>query len=111
MIQSIKNGYSIALLIDQKDSSGIDIPLFGISAKTQIGFLKLAKKFNLKIYPIENARYDNLNFKITIHKPLNFLNNQNENDEEKIMYKIHKVIEDWIKKQPENWLWHHKRWG
>ena len=111
MILSIKNGYSIALLIDQKDSSGKDIPLFGIPAKTQTGFLKLAKKFNLKIYPIENKRLNNINFEIIIHKPI-ILKNYNKNfDEKDIMLKIHKIIENWIKKTPESWLWQHKRWG
>ena len=111
MIQSIKNDFSIALLIDQKDSSGINIPLLENSAKTQIGFIKLAKKFNLKIYPIENRRSNNINFEMIIHKPLEFFNKKNKITEEEAMSQIHQIIGSWIKEQPENWLWQHKRWG
>lgn len=110
MMMSIKNGYSIALLIDQKDSSGQDVPLMGISAKTQTAFLKLSKKFNLKIYPIENKRFDNVHFEMTVHKPLIFFNKENQLDEISAMSNIHNLIGSWIKKNPENWLWQHKRW-
>ena len=110
MIKSIKNGYSIALLIDQKDSSGENIPLFGKLAKTQIGFIKLAIKFKLKIYPIENIRLKNAKFKMIIHDPIN-LNKSNLKNQKSSMIKIHKLIESWIIKEPGNWLWHHKRWG
>ena len=36
-------------------------------------------------------------------------------DKEKAIYQITKMIssriEDWIKEQPEQWLWAHRRWG
>lgn len=110
MIKSIKNGYSIALLVDQKDSSGLTVPLLEKNSKTQTGFLKLSKKFNLKIYPIENKRINNTRFKIIIHKPIDFFNNKKKYNEKTAMIHIHKMIGKWIIKNPENWLWQHKRW-
>jgi len=111
LIQSIKNKFSIALLVDQKDSAGITVPLLGKLAKTQTGFIKLAKKYNLKIYPIENNRLNNTNFELIIHNPLEFFINNNKNEENEAIYNIHEIIGNWIKKNPENWLWQHKRWG
>ena len=110
IIKSINRGFSIALLVDQKDSSGLDIPLLGHISKTQTGFLKLSKKFKLKIYPIENKRVNKNQFKVIFHEPLNLFDND-EVDEIKAMTKIHNIIGEWIKKEPNNWLWQHKRWG
>ena len=87
------------------------MPLLGKSAKTQIGFIKLAKKYNLKIYPIENNRSNNINFEIVIHRPLEFFNRNNKTEEKYAIFHIHEIIGGWIKKNPENWLWQHKRWG
>ena len=111
MIQSIKKKFSIALLVDQKDSSGINVPLLGKLAKTQTGFIKLAKKYKMKIYPIENNRLNNTNFEVIIHNPLEFFINSNKIEEKEAIYHIHEIIGNWIKKYPENWLWQHKRWG
>ena len=36
------------MLIDQKDSAGEKISLFGKNVKTQIGFLKIARKYNMQ---------------------------------------------------------------
>ena len=110
IIRSINKGFSIALLVDQKDSSGSDVPLLGHISKTQTGFIKLSKKFKLKIYPIENKRVNKNQFKVIFHKPLNLFDN-NDIDEIKAMTKIHNIIGEWIKKEPNNWLWQHKRWG
>ena len=43
ILRGINNKSSVLLLIDQKDSAGEDIKLFNITAKTQTGFLKIAK--------------------------------------------------------------------
>ena len=110
MMSSIKKCFSIALLIDQKDSSGLSVLLLGKLAKTQTGFLKLSNKFNLKIYPIENKRISDIKFEMTVHNPV-ILTKNKEFDEKTAMHQIHKIIEKWIQNQPENWLWQHKRWG
>ena len=109
MLRSIKEGLSLGLLIDQRDSSGIKVPFLGKSALTQIGFIKLSKKFNLKIYPIENQRIGETDFKIIIHNPINLkiIKNKSENQ---IINEIYDVIGKWINKYPENWLWQHNRW-
>ncbi|PPR44747.1 MAG: Lipid A biosynthesis lauroyltransferase [Alphaproteobacteria bacterium MarineAlpha5_Bin11] len=111
MIMSIKKGFSIALLIDQKDSSGLNVPLLGQSCKTQTAFLKLSKKFNLKIYPIQNRRLDRLRFEMIVHNPIEPMNINDQKSEIDAMKNIHNIIEEWIKKQPESWLWQHNRWG
>ena len=111
MLKSIKNGFSLALLIDQKDSSGIPVNLLGYPAKSQIGFIKLSKKFNLKIYPVENNRIEKNNFVITIHKPIKLFEENKDLGEIDIMEKIHKLIASWINHRPENWLWQHNRWN
>ena len=50
-IKAFKEKYNV-LLIDQKDSAGEDIPFFNKLVKTQIGFLKIARKFNLPIIAV-----------------------------------------------------------
>ena len=39
--QAIKKGFSIMLLIDQKDNAGETVKLFNYNVKTQLGFLKI----------------------------------------------------------------------
>ncbi|MBI04831.1 MAG: hypothetical protein CMI96_03330 [Pelagibacteraceae bacterium] len=108
IIEGIKNKKSIFLLIDQKDTAGQDIKFFDKIVKTQIGFLKIARKYNIPIIPIENSRINN-KFILKFHKPI-FNNNKKINDEE-IMLNIHQIIEQWIKANPTQWLWQHNRFN
>ena len=95
------------LLIDQKDNAGSEVKLFNYNVKTQIGFLKIAKKNNLKLMPVQTIREKINNFRIIFHPPLTpFNNHRNDID---IMSEIHELIEKWIKKNPDQWLWQHKR--
>ncbi len=96
------------VLIDQKDSAGEIIELFNISAKTQTGFIKIARKNNLKLIPIHNFRNHN-NFAIKFCEPIE-INNQDIDDNE-VMLSIHKIIEKWIKENPTQWFWQHNRFN
>ena len=109
IINGIKKGLSLVLLVDQKDSAGEIIPFFNKPAKTQIGFLKLARKYNMKIIPVQNIRDKNNKLKIKFYPPLqNISKNFSDTDTMKI---IHSIIEDWIKDCPSSWFLQHNRFS
>jgi Lauroyl/myristoyl acyltransferase len=109
IIQGVNNNKNIFLLVDQKDSAGNLVKFFGKKVKTQIGFLKIARKYNLKIIPMKNVRLPNNKFQVTFEEPIEHNNNQ-VNDEEK-MLEINAIVERWIKENPDNWFWYHKRFN
>ena len=103
------NNNSIILLVDQRDSAGQIIDFFNFPAKTQTGFIKIAKKYNMKIIPVENIRNLNNTFTLKFHAPINTLENQLSENE--LMLEIHKKIESWIIKNPTNWFLQHNRFN
>ena len=107
ILEGVINNKNIFLLVDQKDSAGTSINFFGKKVKTQTGFLKIARKYNLKIVPMKNIRLPNNKFQITFEKPLE--HNNNEVSDEKKMLEINTIIEEWIRQDPDNWFWQHKR--
>ncbi len=109
LINAINNGYSIVLLVDQKDSAGEKVTFFNKKVKTQTGFLKMARKFNLPIVPIKNTRLDNNKIELNFLDPI-FHNNTNI-DDVMMMKEIHKLIENWIISNPSQWFWQHKRFN
>tara|TARA_Y100001970_G_scaffold294229_1_gene448842 strand:+ start:4600 stop:5481 length:882 start_codon:yes stop_codon:yes gene_type:complete len=109
IIDGINRDISIVLLIDQKDSAGEFIDLFNKPSKTQIGFIKIARKHNMKIIPVENIRDKNDSFKLKFYPPLKKFNN-NVSDKE-IMKEIHNIVEKWIKSHPSSWFLQHNRFS
>ena len=109
IVNAINNSLSIVLLIDQKDSSGEDVLFFNKKVKTQTGFLKIARKYKLPIILIKNRRINNGNIEITFLEP--FYHNDLKVNDIQMMEKIHKKIEEWIKSEPSQWFWQHKRFS
>jgi len=109
IIEGIKNDTSIVLLIDQKDSAGEEVPFFNFPAKTQTGFIKISKKYNLKIVPVQNIRNNNNTFTLKFHKPINQISN--EISDINAMKNIHSIIEGWIKTNPSDWFLQHNRFS
>jgi KDO2-lipid IV(A) lauroyltransferase len=109
IIDGVINNKNIFLLVDQKDSAGNLVDFFGRKVKTQTGFLKIARKYNLKIVPMKNIRLPNNKFQITFQEPLEH-NNIKISDDKK-MLEINTIIEKWIRDNPHNWFWQHKRFN
>jgi len=109
ILDGVINNKNIFLLVDQKDSAGSLIDFFGKKVKTQTGFLKIARKYNLKIVPMKNIRLPNNKLQITFEEPLDH-NNKQISDEKK-MHEINSIIEGWIRENPGNWFWQHKRFN
>ena len=76
LVRNFKGGSSIALMIDQRVSEGIKSPFFDEEAFTTTIPAQLIKKFKTPVVPIFIERFDNVKFKMTVQKPLNFLDNE-----------------------------------
>ena len=109
ILEGVINNKNIFLLVDQKDSAGTLINFFGRKVKTQTGFLKIARKYNLKIIPMRNIRLPDNTLQITFEEPLGH-NNDKISDDKK-MLEINAIVERWIRESPENWFWQHKRFN
>ena len=102
-----KKNYSTALMIDQRVSEGIKSNFFNEEAFTTTIPAQLVKKFKIPIVPIFIERINDINFKITIKKPIEF---SNEVSIKKITDDLNHILEKMILQKPEQWIWSHNRW-
>jgi len=107
LLKSYKNGSSIAIMIDQRVSEGIQSDFFEKKALTTTIPAQFVKKFNCKVIPVYIERLENDDFKIKFSKPLIF--NQEESIEQ-ITLKLNQNLEKMILKNPDQWIWTHNRW-
>jgi KDO2-lipid IV(A) lauroyltransferase len=111
LLSKIKNGYSIAILVDQRTSEGKKVKLFNLPALTTTVPAQISLRYNYKIVPLYIERLSNSNFEMIIHKPFEYKKSGNyEKDSYDLTLEINKTIEKMILKRPEQWLWLHNRW-
>lgn len=102
-----KEGYSTALMIDQRVSQGSKLNFFNEKAFTTTIPAQLVKKFNIPIVPIFIERFDGIKFKMKVQKPIYFPDNSSIDD---ITGKLNKILERMILDSPNYWIWSHNRW-
>jgi len=111
IISKVKDGYSIALMVDQRVSEGPRTLFFNKPAHTTTIPAQLALKYNCKLVPISLERKEGPNFEMTIHEPYKIEKTGNdEEDTKNITLKINQVIEKMILNNPKQWIWSHNRW-
>ena len=111
LLNKIKDGYSIALMVDQRVSEGIKIDFFNCPALTTTIPAQISLKYNYKVVPLYIERLLNSRFEMTIHKPFEYKKSDNyENDCCGLTLEINKQLEKMILRKPEQWLWSHNRW-
>ena len=111
IVAKVKDGYSLALMVDQRVSEGPRAPFFNRPAHTTTIPAQLALRYNCKLVPISLERKENTNFEMTIHKPYKIEKTGNdEEDTKNITLKINQVMEQLIIKNPKQWIWSHIRW-
>ena len=107
LLESFKNNYSIAIMIDQRVSESIKVNFFNHKASTTTIPAQLFKKFGSKIVPIYIERINGVYFKMTVSKPIIF---EKESTIEEITLKLNKWLEKMILINPDQWIWSHDRW-
>lgn len=98
-----KNSSFMALLIDQKDSRGIEVEFFGQKIRASDIFAKIGYNYKIPIIFFTLKRTRNYKYEIeTVSIDLK----QSPNEIVAILYKH---LEDYIKENPSQWFFMHKR--
>lgn len=111
IMQVLKDGGLLAIMIDQKYNEGEPAPFFGRPAMTNPVAFNLAQRFKLPLIPTSCVRHGGANFTITFHDPLPTHDAEgNKRPLEDMMRDGNQMLESWIKDNPDQWIWLHKRW-
>ena len=107
LIENVKKGSSVALMIDQRVTEGSKVNFFGKIATTTTIPAQLVKKYECELVPVYIERYNNFFFKMYISKPLKI--GKDKSIDEITIY-LNNVLEKMILKNPNQWIWTHDRW-
>ena len=107
VLESLKKGYSIALMVDQRVTEGSKINFFGNLASTTTIPAQIIKKYKCDLVPIYIERLNNYFFKMYVSKPIIISTGKSQKE---ISSFINKILEKMIIKNPDQWIWTHNRW-
>ena len=107
LLSLFKKGSSIALMIDQRVSEGILSKFFKNEALTTTIPAQFVKKFRCKIVPIYIERIEDIDFRLTVHAPIDFSEDETIDT---ITLKLNSLLEKMILQNPGQWIWSHNRW-
>lgn len=111
ILEILKEGQPLGILVDQRLNEGIPVPFMGHEAMTPTAPVELAMRFDCPLIPAQIERLPGVRFRLTFHEPLEI---QNTGDKKADVYattlKMNEMLEDWVRQKPEHWFWVHRRW-
>ena len=114
LIAAMRKGETVGVLMDTNmiASQGVFVDFFGIPACTASGVARIALKTDAAVVPGFTIWDPVLQkYRLRFDPPVELLRTGNtEKDVVLNTAKFTKVIEDYIRKYPEQWLWVHRRW-
>lgn len=111
LLSFLNKGYIVCILSDQNILfGGVEVPFFGIPTSTPPGVAILALRSKVPVIPIFDVRVGKHHI-IHILPPLHLVRDGNfREDVIKNTAMFNKIIEEWVLKYPDQWLWLHNRW-
>lgn len=111
LISLLKKGGIVGILSDQNIlSGGVKVPFFGIPVSTPPGAAILALRSGTPVLPTFDVRIGRRHI-INIQPALHLIRNGNfREDVLRNTAMFNQIIEEWIRRYPEQWLWTHNRW-
>lgn len=111
VMDALKRGRPLGLLIDQKMNDGIEARFFGRRAMTTPAFAQLARRFDCPIVAVRIERLEGVRFRVTAYEGVTVPRDGKPADDVAFtVQRFNDLLESWIRERPEQWLWVHRRW-
>jgi KDO2-lipid IV(A) lauroyltransferase len=114
MLQILQGGGTLGILVDLNtlDREGIFVDFFGVPASTTFMLAKLALRTEAAVLPVfapwdrERGR-----FLLKIDEPLTVARSGDDEDDVRRLTQLFTgVVEKYVRRYPDQWLWIHRRW-
>lgn len=114
ILAALARNATVGILADQNTlpEEGVFVDFFGIAASTTAGIAKIALRTGAAVVPAF-CLWDSHSkkFRIRFHAPLSFeQTGDSQRDIRSATQQMTGIIEDYVRKFPDQWLWIHRRW-
>jgi KDO2-lipid IV(A) lauroyltransferase len=113
MLLTLKANGIVGLLIDQNWSwqEGVFVDFFGRPACTSDGLARLALHTGAPVIPAFMVRLENGKYRLVIREAVELINTGRRKKDVLInTQNFTRIIEDLVRKYPDQWFWVHQRW-
>lgn len=108
-MRCLKRGEILGVLIDQDTSvQSVEVDFLGSRAKTAVGPVRLSAKTGATILPAAMLMTDDGKYHIEIREPIRVVGKPGTLLDD--VKKCSRAVEEFILRQPTQWVWMHKRW-
>lgn len=105
ILSVMRTGGAIGILADQKLGGAPLIPFFGRAAHTVKSVPVFASKFKARVHYVCVERLAGAHFRATVGPEIDV-----GTDERAYLVAMNAELESWVRAQPAQWLWTHRRW-
>jgi Kdo2-lipid IVA lauroyltransferase/acyltransferase len=113
VLKRLREGGSVAILIDQnvQEQDGIFVDFFGRPAATTTVAAALAVKTGCGLVPAHAELMPDGRYRAVCDPPIEWTpTGDRQTDIALLTQKMTAIIEGWVRRRPEQWLWMHRRW-
>ena len=112
LIKALREGWSVALMNDQKMNDGVEAPFFGWPSMTAPGPTRLAMRSGAPLVPISVRRTEGARFRVEVCDPIEISDNPDKAAAiVETVGRVNAWAESEIRKAPAQWFWVHRRWA
>ncbi|MFC5386413.1 lipid A biosynthesis lauroyl acyltransferase [Aquamicrobium segne] len=107
----LDQGGNVGVLVDQKFTKGVETQFFSRICQSNPLLGMLARHYECDVYPARCIRLPNNRFRLEIEEKLDLPRGPNGNvDVRATTQLVTDVVERWVRENPGQWMWFHKRW-
>lgn len=107
----VERGGHLGQLIDQHFTRGVVVEFFGRPVLVNPLLGKLARHYECPVHGVRVIRRPDARFRLELTPPLDLPRDaKGEIDVQGAMQAMTRVIEEWVRENPGQWLWMHRRW-
>ena len=114
MLQVLQTGGTLGILVDlnTQEREGIFVDFFGVKASTTFLVAKLALRTNSEVLPVFAPwNREQQRFLLKVDEPLKIVRSgKEEEDVRRLTQALASVVEKYVRRYPDQWLWIHRRW-
>jgi KDO2-lipid IV(A) lauroyltransferase len=111
LARALEAGSHLGLLVDQFHDRGPEVMLFGHRTKANPIFARLARQFECPVHTVRVVRLPGDRFRIELSEELNLPRDASGRiDVAGAAQMVATIIEGWVREQPGQWFWVHRRW-